>query len=107
MNIPQANINIQKISDPSLLVGTGQAQQLFPQFPSEAIAAMGNPSWDTLNIGIFARSSIVRVGGLWLFQETVREMKQAPWSRSPLNIARSAVECGLSRITEQIGRAHV
>jgi len=42
----------------------------------------------------------VRVGELWLFQETVREMKQAPWSHSPLNIARSAVECGLSRVTE-------
>jgi len=40
------------------------------------------------------------VGGLWLLQDTVNTLQRAPWSRSPLEIARAAVERGLSRMTE-------
>ena len=50
-------------------------------------------------MGAFA-SPPVRVGELWLFQETVRELSSAPWSRSPLEIARAAVEHSLSRMAE-------
>jgi len=42
----------------------------------------------------------VRVGGLWLLQETVYTLSQVPWSQSPLAIAREAVSHGLSRMTE-------
>lgn len=109
MNIPQASNNVQWISGSGLLVGTGQVQQpfaiplsYFPQSPSGAIATIGRPAWDALAVGAFApaKPSIVRVGGLWLFQETIRGLRQAPWSHSPLDIARSAVECGLSRMPE-------
>jgi hypothetical protein len=109
MNIPQTSINVQGIGGTGLLVGTGEMQQLIaippsysPQPPSGAIAAMGRPVWDVLAVGAFnpVKPPIMRVGGLWLFQETVRRLSQVPWSRSPLDIARSAVECGLSRMTE-------
>jgi hypothetical protein len=42
----------------------------------------------------------VRVGDLWLFQDTVKALNRAPWSQSPLEIARAAVERGLSRMGE-------
>jgi hypothetical protein len=42
----------------------------------------------------------VQVGGIWLFQETVQSLKQAPWSQSPLDIARAAVTQGLNRMRE-------
>jgi hypothetical protein len=103
MNIPQASNNVQRILGPGLPVGTGQVQQPFA-IPSSYFSESpsGLPAWDTLAMGAFApaKPSIVRVGGLWLFQETVRELRRAPWSRSPLDIARSAAKCGLSRITE-------
>jgi hypothetical protein len=40
---------------------------------------------------------VVRVGGLWLLQETVTAQPHAPWSRSPLKIARDAVDRGQRR----------
>lgn len=43
---------------------------------------------------------MVQVGGIWLFQETVQSLKQAPWSQSPLDIARAAVTQGLNRMRE-------
>jgi hypothetical protein len=50
-------------------------------------------------VGAF-ESPPVRVGELWLFQETVRKLSSAPWSRSPLEIARAAVAHGLSQMAE-------
>lgn len=46
---------------------------------------------------------VVRVGGLWLLQETVRTQPQAPWSRSPLDIARAAVDRGRRRLADLRG----
>ena len=45
-------------------------------------------------------TSAVQVGGIWLYQETVQSLKHAPWSQSPLDIARAAVTQGLNRIRE-------
>jgi len=42
----------------------------------------------------------VQVGGIWLYQETVQSLKHAPWSKSPLDIARAAVTQGLNRMQE-------
>ena len=38
------------------------------------------------------------MGGIWLFQETIQSLKQAPWSKSPLDIARVAVAQGQNRM---------
>jgi len=42
----------------------------------------------------------VRVGDLWLFQDTVNALNRVPWSQSPLEIARAAVEQGVRRMGE-------
>jgi hypothetical protein len=110
MNIPQAVINVQQIPEPGLLIGTGQVQQPFalprtywPQFLSgaRAIAETGRSEWEGVasEVSLPAGPAVVRVGELWLFQETVHKLGQAPWSRSPLEIARAAVERGLNQIT--------
>jgi hypothetical protein len=41
---------------------------------------------------------VVQVGHLWLLQETVTAQVHAPWSRSPLDIARAAVTHGRQRL---------
>ena len=41
-------------------------------------------------------SAMVRVGHLWLPNETVSQLRLSPLSQSPLDIARDAVEVGLS-----------
>lgn len=41
---------------------------------------------------------VVQVGHLWLLQETVTAQAHAPWSRSPLDIARAAVQQGQQRL---------
>lgn len=108
MNIPQASINAQEISGPGLLVGAGQVQQPFrlppiyiQSFSSGVIAETGKPGWNGGTVGgsILAGSPVVRVGELWLYQETVQQLSQVPWSRSPLEIARAAVERGLNQMT--------
>jgi hypothetical protein len=43
---------------------------------------------------------VVRVGELWFYQETVQRLSQAPWSGSPLEIARAAVEQGLNQMAD-------
>ena len=45
-------------------------------------------------------ASAVQVGGIWLYQETVQSLKRAPWSQSPLDIARAAVTQSLNRLRE-------
>lgn len=45
-----------------------------------------------------ATAPVVRVGHLWLLQETVTAHPHAPWSRSPLDIARAAVMQGQQRL---------
>jgi hypothetical protein len=40
----------------------------------------------------------VRVGGIWLFQETAQSLQQAPWSKSPLDIARASLTQGQNRM---------
>ena len=100
--------NPQEITGAGLLAGTGQNQQPFalprvyiPRFPNGAMAETARPVWDVPFVGtvISAGPRVVRVGDLWLFQETVQKLSQAPWSRSPLDIARAAVERGLKQKT--------
>jgi hypothetical protein len=109
MNILQAIINVQPILGPSLMSRTGQTQQpfVFPlnhlsQLPRGAIPEVWRPIGGELVAGVFnqAAPSVVRVGDLYFFRETIQRLNQAPWSRSPLEIARAAVERGLNRIAE-------
>lgn len=108
MNIPQAIINTQEIWGPNLLGGVSQSQpplappQIYLRaFPSGTITETGKPGGNGLTAGatVLAGPPVVRVGELWLYQETVQQLHQAPWSRSPLEIARGAVEGGLNQMT--------
>ncbi len=98
--------NPQGIRGAGLLAGTCQNQQPFAlprvyiaRFPNGAMAETTRPVWDVPFVGtvIPAEPRVVRVGDLWLFQETVQKLSQAPWSRSPLDIARAAVDRGLKQ----------
>lgn len=100
MTIPQAIPHVQAVPElsgwrgnstqpfalpvPNILVANSQAAW-FGEGPSQAV------SW-TL--------TTVQVGGIWLFQATVQRLKQAPWSQSPLDIARAAMTQGWNRMRE-------
>jgi hypothetical protein len=110
MNIPQAIISVQEIAEPGQLAGApGQVQQTFalfppywPQFSTGVTTENERPGWGILVTGgafIPTKPPVVRVGGLWLFQETVQQLSQPSWSRSPLEIARAAVERGLKQMS--------
>ena len=109
MNISQAIINVQQVSRLDLSAGIGQTQQPFAftltpfsQPPMGAMAEIWRPVGSAWAAGAFnpVAPSVVRVGDLWFFQETIQRLTQAPWSRSPLEIARATVERGLSRMAE-------
>lgn len=108
MNIPQAIIKGQEIWGPGLSVGASQSQPPLvpPQiyigaFPSSPLVESGKPGGNGLRAGvtIVAGPPVVRVGQLWLYQETVQQVRQAPWSRSPLEIARTAVAQGANQMS--------
>jgi hypothetical protein len=106
MTIPQATRRVQHMPG---LAGTGRSIPGQPSFafseavggqvPDGAIQEIWQSIVGTSAVGAFA-SPPVRVGELWLFQETVRQLSSAPWSRSPLEIARAAVAHGLSQMAE-------
>jgi len=108
MNIPQAIINAPERAGPGLLGGANQNLPPFvpPQiyirtFSSSPLTGTGPPDGPGLTAGatVLAGPPVVRVGELWFYQETVQRLSQAPWSRSPLEIARAAVAEGLDRMT--------
>jgi hypothetical protein len=67
---------------PQILAANSQAARPDGVPPQET-------SWST---------ATVQVNGLWLFQGTVQSLKQAPWSKSPLDIARAAVVQGQNQM---------
>jgi hypothetical protein len=106
MNIPQATSRVQRMPGLEGTVRSIPTQPWFVfseavgcQVPDGAIPEIWRSIVGASAVGAFA-SPPVRVGELWLFQESVRELSSAPWTRSPLEIARSAVEHGLSRMAE-------
>jgi hypothetical protein len=109
MNISQTIANVQPILGPSLMARTNQTQQSFvfprnplPQVARGTLTEVWRPMGAELVAGVFnqAAPAVVRVGDLCFFQETVQKLDQASWSRSPLEIARAAVERGLNRELE-------
>jgi hypothetical protein len=106
MNIPQAISRVQRMPGLERTVRSIPTQPAFVfseavgcQVPDGAIPEIWRSIGGVSGVGAFA-SPPVRVGELWLFQETVRELGSAPWSRSPLESARAAVAHGLSRMAE-------
>ena len=109
MNIAQATSRVQQMPGLDLSVRSIQDQPWVAfskahgcQIRNGAIPEIWRSIAGAPAAGAFdlAASTLVRVGGLWLFQETVRQLSSAPWTRSPLEIARSAVEHGLSQMAE-------
>ncbi len=106
MTIPQATSRVQRMPGFERTVRAIPAQPSFTfseavggQVPDGAIPEIGRSIVGASAVGAFA-SPPLRVGELWLFQETVHQLSSAPWSRSPLEMARAAVEHGLSRMAE-------
>jgi hypothetical protein len=109
MNIPQVIITAPERAGPGLLGGANQNPPPFvpPQIDLRAflggpLAEAGPPSGSglTASTAVLAGPAVVRVGELWFYQETVQRLSQAPWSRSPLEIARAAVERGLNQMAD-------
>ena len=109
MNITQATSRVQQLPGLDVSVRSIQVQPWFAfskadgcQMRNGAIPEIWRSIAGAPTAGAFelAESTLVRVGGLWLFKETVRQLSLAPWTRSPLELARSAVEHGLRRMAE-------
>jgi hypothetical protein len=100
MSIPQAIPSVQVISGLSAWCSKGI--QPFTQPVSRISAADSQTVWmgETLSPVASGTSRTVQVGGIWLFQETVQRLRQAPWSKSPLDIARDAATQGQNRMRE-------
>lgn len=106
MNIPQAHSRVQQMPGLELTAMSIQVPPWFAfsqadgcQIANGAIPEVWRSIVGASAVGAF-ESTPVRVGELWLFQETMRKLSTAHWSRSPLEIARTAVEHGLSRMAE-------
>jgi len=69
---------------PSILVANSQAAW-FDEGPPQAVSRT---------------PATVQVNGVLLFQETAKSLKQASWSKSPLDIARAALTQGQNRMRE-------
>ena len=115
MIIPKAIPNVQGL--PGWSAGAGSANRPFvsplphqveanswmsPPMSGGVMPAVWRPVWGAPGAVAFnpTDAPAVRVGGIWLLQETVTALKRSPWSQSPLDIARAAVDRGLSRMAE-------
>jgi hypothetical protein len=97
MSIPQAIPSVQVISGLSAWCSNGI--QPFTQPVPRISAADSQTVWigETLSQVTSWTSTTVQVGGIWLFQETVQRLRQVPWLKSPLDIARDAATQGQSQ----------
>ena len=110
VNIPQAISQVQRL--PGLVAGSDQSSQAFVIHMLHLLEADGLdlptmprllkpvPGFPTVVPFSAADVPVVQVGGILLLQETVSALRRAPWSRSPLEIARAGVEHGLQRAVE-------
>ena len=99
MSIPQAIPSVQVI--PGLSTWRNNGIQPFAQ-PPHILAADSQTAWfgETPSQVASRTSTTIQVGGIWLFQETVQSLRQAPWSKSPLDIARDTATQGQNRMRE-------
>jgi hypothetical protein len=110
VNIPQAISQVQRL--PGLVGGSERSNQAFvvqmlhrleadgPGLPAMPRLLKPVPGLSTVVLFTAANVPVVQVGGIALLRETVSALRRASWSRSPLEIARSAVEHGLQRTIE-------
>ncbi len=115
MSIPQAILNVQGLPGWSAGTSNKANRSFVSPIPHQleanswmswpmngAMPAIWRPIWEIPSTVTFNLADVpaVRVGGIWLLQETVNALNRAPWSQSPLDIARAGVDRGLSRMTE-------
>jgi hypothetical protein len=100
MSIPQAIPRVQAV--PGLSARSGNGIKPFVLPVPNILVASAQADWfnETPLQGAGRTPATVQVGGIWLFQETVRSLKQAPWSKSPVDIARAAMTQGRNLMQE-------
>jgi hypothetical protein len=100
MSIPQAIPSVQAV--PGLSAWCNKGIQPFVQPVPHSLTADPQTAWSgEPQLQIASRTSTtIQVGGIWLFQETVQSLRQAPWLKSPLEIARTAATQGQNRMRE-------
>ena len=100
MSIPQAIPSVQAVSGLSAWRNNGIQPSVRP-VPHILVANSQTAWFGETQSQIASRTSMTtQVGGIWLFQGTVRSLRQAPWSKSPLDIARAAVTQGQNQMRE-------
>jgi hypothetical protein len=100
MSIPQAIPSVQVI--PGLPAWYDNGVEPFAQPVPHILTANSQTVWfgETLSQAVSRSPATVRVNGILLFQETVQSLRQAPWTKSPLDIARDAMAQGQNRMRE-------
>jgi len=108
--MPHAISQVQRL--PGLVAGSNHSSQAFVMYMLRRLEADGPdcpagpqllkpmPGLRTTVPYTAADMPVVQVGGILLLQETVPALRRAPWSPSPLQIARVGVEHGLRRTVE-------
>lgn len=91
MSIPQAIPNVQ--SNLGFSTWHDNGYQLFARPVPHILVANSPAAWfeNTSSSSLIYTAPTVQVNGIALYQDTVRSLQQAPWSKSPLDIARVAV----------------
>jgi hypothetical protein len=100
MSIPQAIPGVQE--GPGLSAWRNNSAQAFVRPVPHLLVANSQAAWfdEVPPQAASWMPATVQVNGILLFQETAYSLKQAPWSRSPLDIARAAVTRGQNRRQE-------
>jgi hypothetical protein len=98
MSIPQAIPSVQV--NLSLPAWRDNGNQPLARPVSHILVADSQAAWleNALPRAVSRAPATVQVNGILLFQETVQGLKQAPWSKSPLDIARAAVTQGQNQM---------
>ena len=90
MNIAQAGlVRGEQVWPSGSMIGLDQIP------PGIAIATIDGPPYPG---GAIAESAVMRVGELWLYRETVQQIRAVSGSGSPLERGRAAVVDGLRRV---------
>jgi hypothetical protein len=100
MSIPQSIPSVQAIPGPSTRRDSGTQPFVWP-VPGILVANSPAAWFNEASSQVVSWSpATVRVGGIWIFQATVQSLKQAPWSKSPLDIAHAALTQGQNQMQE-------
>jgi hypothetical protein len=100
MSIPQALPSVQ--DGRGLSAWRDNGIQSFVRPVPHILVANSQTAWfdEALPQAVSRSPATVRVNGILLFQETVQSLRQAPWSKSPLDIARDVATQGQNRMRE-------